>query len=220
MKTKSLVIIAFILLIGLNFLVLFQYKQLQKENQYLALVNAQYGSIKLGESEVLKHNLIIQQLSEAISCENLELKTPDTRENISFTKLIQNEPKLFFRFKEASCDACIQSTIEFLSDLSKSMPDIEIIILSGYANVRQFQAYAQSNQSKQFKVYNINEIPFTADQQDQPYLFIVTPDNLIRNVFITTKEDDRLTQEYLNAIMHRYWHHAIHDHHDCCDHHH
>ena len=181
----------------------------------MVLINAQHQNSKPWEVGLLKKNIIIQQLSEAVNCETIELKEPKLGENISFAKLIRNEPKLFFRFKENHCDGCVQSSIRLLSQLSDSVPDIEISILCGYNNVRQFQAYAQANR-KQFEVYNINEMPLAAEIQEQPYFFVVTPDYRIRNVFITTKEDEHFTENYLAAIQNKYWH--IHDHN--CDEHH
>jgi hypothetical protein len=218
MKTQNFLLISlFALLIGLNVFLSIKYKQVQKTNSYLTLINTRYEGYKPWLTDILKENILIQQLSEASDCREMELKGSGTKKNIPLEKIIKDEPKLFFRFKETHCDGCVQSSVRMLSQLSDSVPELEITVLSGYQNVRQFNAYSQSQQK--FEVYNVNEIPLPTEYQDQPYLFVVTPDYRIRNVFITVKDDDLLTEQYLKMMQNKYWHSHIHgpecDHSDC-----
>jgi phage gp45-like len=194
------------LLLVFNISALYKYQKCQKEllSAHEVLKNLSDRD-EYGDTSVLKQFIISQQRSEAVSCKFVELKDSKTGQIVPLSSLINGKNTLlFFRFKETSCDACVQQSTVELDKLSAHFPENKIVILSGYSNVRQFNAYAQAC-NKNFRVMNADSIPVDAENQEQPYFFVVTPDLKIQNVFIVSKGDDKLTVEYLHCMVHKYW---------------
>ncbi len=59
---------------------------------------------------------------------------------------------------------------------------------------------------------NVSSLPVAAENQDQPYFFVVTPELKMQNVFIVNKGDSKLTEEYVHSMVHKYWGECQHDH--------
>jgi hypothetical protein len=215
---KNILLISIILLLIFNSVLLYKYKQQGKRNGNL-LVQLEQQSTQKGEFEDLKQIILLQQRSEAYPCTDVEMKNPKTKENVSLYSLLkQDKPTLFFRFKENDCDACVQSATQILTDIAEHFLEIDMVILSGYGNARQFYAYAQA-ENHQMSIYNVDHLPLPVDKQEVPYFFILTSELRIQNVFIPNKSDPVLTTKYLDVIQEKYWPdkhdhtHCTHDHH-------
>lgn len=196
---------AVILLLIFNLIALYRYHQSQKDLQMISYRLNELSVKELRESSVLKQTMLCQQMSEAVSCRNVEIQDAETKETVTLASLFKsNGNLLFFRFKENDCDACVEKSIDLLEKISEHFPANGIVILSGYSNVRQFYAYAQSRK-KYFRIFNIESLPVIAENQEQPYFFVVTPDLKVQNVFIVSKNDSQLTADYLHHMEHKYW---------------
>jgi hypothetical protein len=211
MNKNILLGIVIILLLIFNSVIAYKYNANKKE---LAIVN-RFSELQVKENHnanSLKKAIMLQQLSEAIPCVDIEIKDAETQKTVFLHSLLEKDkPLLFFRFKESYCDACVEQSILLLTDMSKYFPENRILILSGYANVRQFYAYAQTYK-KHFKVFNIDVLPIAAEDQDSPYFFVLTQDMKFQNIFIVNKEDIGLTSEYLHYMGHKYWSDYTHEH--------
>ena len=218
MKKETLFIIAIIILLAFNSVLLYKHKQLK--NNHLSLFS-QLSEL-LGKEDFLKTTSIVQHFSEGMPANGIEVRNSENGMNVPLSSLAENDACLFFRFKETDCDGCVQQSIRLLEKFSNQFPEMKIFILSGYSNVRYFHAYVQ-NHKENFIVYNLNFMPLTADNQDEPYFFVLTPDQRIQNVFITNNEDNSFSEEYIDCMRVKYWSAHIHDHnceHEHCDHHH
>jgi hypothetical protein len=193
------------LLLALNSIVLYRYYHSQEKLQEISYQMNELSIKELRESFILKQAMMFQQMSEAVSCKDVKLQDAKTRKTIALFSLFKgNNALLFFRFKENDCDACVEKSVKLLEKMSGYFPANGIVILSGYGNVRQFYAYAQSKK-KQFRILNTETFPVAAENQEQPYFFVVTPDLKIQNVFIVNKGDSQFTGDYLHNIEHKYW---------------
>jgi hypothetical protein len=208
-----------VLLLLFNLSLMYKYKQQKNSINDLTNKTGRITDREAWEAEELKEATLIQQLSEAYPCQNIEIKNPKTKENILLHSLLkEHKVVLFFRFKENDCDACIQHATKTLSEIAEHFPEMNIVILSGYGNVRQFYAYAQT-ENHQLSVYNVNHLSIPVDDREIPYFFILTPALKIQNIFILDKSDPTLTIRYLNVMQEKYWPgehdhtHCTHDHH-------
>jgi hypothetical protein len=203
-KTVFLWIIIGLLLV-LNSTVLYRYYRSLEKLQEISWQVNEFSVKELRESSILKRTVMFQQMSEAVSCREVKLQDAETRKTVTSQSLLKgNSALLFFRFKENDCDACVEKSVDLLEKISGYFPANGIVILSGYGNVRQFYAYVQSKK-KQFRILNTETLPVAAENQEQPYFFVVTPDLKIQNVFIVNKGDSQFTGEYLHNIGHKYW---------------
>jgi hypothetical protein len=219
MKKNVFLWIIAILLLLFNLNLLYKYKQQKNNINDLTDNIVQIADDKKIEITQLKETILIQQRSEAYPCTDVEMKNPKTKENVSLHSLLkQDKPVLFFRFKENDCDACVRNATQILSDIAEHFPEIDLAILSGYGNVRQFYAYVQA-ENHQLNIYNVDHLPLPVDEQDVPYFFILTPELKMQNVFIPDKSDPMLTAQYLDVMQKKYWPdkhdhtHCTHDHH-------
>ena len=209
MKKKKFIltlVISSILLMILNIGLLYRHSQNEKE---LSIQKEQLNKLTIDKkeiSETFRKSTIYQQASEATTCKDFKVIDPiNNEETILFKDIIHNKvAQLFFRFKETNCDACTQNTLKQLSKLSAQFPKQGIIVLAGYKNIRQFNAFAQTYKLN-FKVFNVHTLPIVAEKQNQPYLFVVTSEYKIQNIFIVNKSESRFTAEYLRCMTNKYW---------------
>ncbi len=213
MKNK-LLITTIILLTVLNMGLLYIIKKNTQNKGITSIENIQLKE-QLDKTQwnlnVMRQTMMLQQRSESTPFGEVKVKRITEIGNIPFKTLIQKEPYLCFRFKETDCDACINRTTKLLTELAPHFPQ-KIMVLSGYANMRQFYAFAQTYKDY-FSVFNVDTLPVAAENQSQPYFFIVTPDMRIQNVFILTDEIWEATSEYIHNMEHKYWNvHCEHKH--------
>lgn len=195
-----------ILAIGFTITTIFNLFILQKYKQ-LSGISTQISEAHnktLKKEIILQENILTQYIAEGELCPDVNLKDPKTKQNKKISELIANDnPKLFFRFKETDCDACIQKALRLLKDIATEYPQLSITILSGYSNTRQFYAYA-NNENKSYEIYNITEFPITLEEQERPYFFILDNRLEIKSPHIFIQEDDYLSKEYLKCMIQKY----------------
>lgn len=194
-----------ILLLAGNAVLFYKYKQLKVYHLSLVDKYNELSTKQLRIASVLKENNVVQRMTEAMSCPDITLVDPGSKRNRKISDLLQKDaPLLFFRFRETDCNACVQQALELLKDIAVRFPEQKIVVLSGYKNVRQFYAYA-GNESKEFKVYNVNEFPILPDNYDKPYFFVLNKNMELRDIFFYVKEETELNMDYLNCIIRKHW---------------
>lgn len=203
---------AFVIVTALNFILLNKYKQERAVNAYVTEKQEKVSANEL----TLQENMLFQYTVEATPCPDVKLGNPKTKGELKLSELVEGKaPKLFFRFKETDCDACIQKALRLLKEITTEFPDLPVTILSGYTNTRQFYAYANS-ENKSYEIYNISSFPVITEEQDKPYFFVLNGKLTMESVYIFTKENSRLSREYLKCMMHKYGY--CHEEH-CCQKH-
>jgi hypothetical protein len=194
-----------LLLLVLNIVILIKHKENKEESQ---LLFEQYNEVS-AKGIMLKQQGAFQQAAEAVVLPDMELKSPKDNSRIKLSSLLKDgHPKLFFRFRETDCDACVQHSLDLIKEAANRIPGEDIIILSGYKNVRQFYAYTKT---QKLSTYNIEDQSLPLDTQEQPYFFIIADHARIQNVFVPLKGDKGYTADYLSMMKNKYWH--LHQHH-------
>src|SRR5690554_4736723 len=112
-----------------------------------------------------------------------------------------NEPKLVFRFSQIYCGTCVTREIRLLREFAREIGWENIIFLatnSDEAYLRRFQRVSQV----QTPIHNITYDFFGVDQEhlDTPYMFILDSDSSFKDLFISMKENEVRTQQYLEKI--------------------
>lgn len=107
---------------------------------------------------------------------------------------------LVMRYSYIHCNACVDSIMVILNDFSKQT-GIKPLILSQYANRRDYINFVRVNQIKQ-PIYCVEDTLCIADNLDVPYLFVLDSDMKCNNFFIPRKEYTKGAKMYLNSIRH------------------
>jgi hypothetical protein len=202
---KTMPFVVILALLTLNVFLFLQTDKYKKRNNRLA-ADIQNVSAAQSANNNLKAAIVFQQLTESTFVPEIEIDDMETGSKILFSKLLtKNTPLLFFRFRETSCDGCVEHTVSMLTAMADHFPSGRLAILCGYSNTRQFNSFARTMQEHHFRVFNVPAMPVPADEQEQPYFFVLTADGLIRNVFIISKNEEELTAEYLHLMGHKYW---------------
>lgn len=205
-KKRYLQFSIIVILIFFNILLLNETRKLRRE--YILLANKKDMEIANRKGDIsflMREAYILQYKTESTVCPNVHLTEPQKNEKCRFFDLIKDgKPKLFFRFKETVCDACIQKALSLLTEIQNKYPYQKINILSGYINIRQFYAYA-NNKQKMFNIFNISNFPIELESQDNPYFFMLNGNLEMKNVFIYTPEHPELAIDYLQCIIQKYW---------------
>ena len=155
-------------------------------------------------SQKIKKYSIFQQIMEGTDFPEITIDK-GRGDSLLLSSLLNayDVPVLCFRFKDSHCDACIQHAIRLLNKISKDS-QCQIVVMSGYANFRQFKAFENSQNGK-LVTYNIEDIEcWEIDDIEQIYFFVFK-DGKIHNVFVPLKEDEIYMQNYINSMIQKYW---------------
>lgn len=201
---KHIIYLSFAFLLICNVYIGLKYYKLRDNSSYIA---DKYASISVKEeriSQKLKTYSIYQQTMEGCNIPNVIIGNRE-KDSLTLFSLSQNttENILCFRFKDTHCDACIQYAMRLLNEVVEKIKG-KIVVLSGYTNYTHFAAFASKQKSK-ISTYNIQNIKdWNIDQIEQSYFFIIN-DGKIHNVFVPLKEDEIYTQNYIDAMIYKYW---------------
>lgn len=157
-------------------------------------------------STQLKEHARLQHEMESVVLPDIWVDDIGNQQKVSFRTLCQNDSiRLFFRFKETHCDACIQSTLGVLKEMLAKNENLSVDILCSYLHTRHFLSFAHTWNQK-MNVYNVESLPWkNVEKVEAPYFFIVKNGETINNLFITIKEDKQSTEEYMNVIIEKYY---------------
>ncbi|MEO9885045.1 MAG: hypothetical protein ABJR05_06705 [Balneola sp.] len=112
-----------------------------------------------------------------------------------------NEKVLVFRFSELNCGSCVTREIRELRDFAKKYGWEQIIFLATNSDNEALETYKRVSGIKT-EVYNINQHFFELDKEliDTPYMFIIDQDSIIKELFISMKQDPDRSVDYFNSI--------------------
>lgn len=203
-KNNLILIVCIVVLMALNIGLLYR---LNFAKSLIISENKEYveklDKIERDYRELLS-NQFYQYESEGIILANFHLMEIGKRESIPISSVLNNKKILFFRFKETNCDACINSFMEFLNDISKDLTSLNMVILCGYTNVHEYRTFVHKN-NLDIAVYNVEEIPdLPIESQENPYFFILDSNLRIKNLFIPTVHKLENLRKYLIFIKENY----------------
>lgn len=124
----------------------------------------------------------------------------DEKENkITLKQLVQNKPKLIFKYSDLNCNVCIDEQINLLKKASEKIGSENIIILANYNSPRELSQFIRMNQIN-FKVFNLRNTEFTSVDRSLPYYFILDESFSLNLLFIPIKGNTSLSQLYFNKV--------------------
>lgn len=116
-------------------------------------------------------------------------------------QLSSSSPKLVFRFSQIYCGTCVTREIRLLRDFAGEIGWENIIFLATNSDDEYLKRFQRVSQVKT-PIHNISYTFFEIDNEplDTPYMFILDSDSSFKELFISMKENEVRTQQYLEKI--------------------
>jgi|GEM_PF-4213915 len=112
-----------------------------------------------------------------------------------------NLPILIVRFSEFYCNACINRDVEILKRLSSDIGFENMIYLVSHNRNYYWKRFKEIKKIKSgFYNVSFDYLDIDRDSLTTPYMFILDQDSTIKSLFISIKEDEARTIEYLESI--------------------
>jgi len=140
-----------------------------------------------------------QPLSDSLIISD-ENRSYTTRE---FVNTFLKSNKLFFRYTDVNCNACVDSSLTVIKAFSEKLRDTNIIILASYQTARDLYVWKRINKIKN-PVLSIpyKSLAIKTENLNEPFFFVLNRfDRTVQNLFIPAKEYMRTTDEYLQSIQ-------------------
>lgn len=201
----KLVLSVIVVLMILNIYLLFQLQVTKmsvqsNEKEYNRVLNEEKRS-----SWLMFKNMLFQYQDEGILLDDLKLVPYDSSDPFSISSLVDNDTKLFFRFKETNCIICVNKFMEVLKNIPDSFPIEHLVILCGYENFHEYRVFVTKNNMK-MKVFNIDELPnLIVEEINEPYFFVLNKNLRIQNIYIPDKNNAENVNRYLSCLKGKYW---------------
>jgi len=184
-------VVIIIILLLLNAIIVVGYFSLK--NSYNQILNTQSIQALLASDYLTAMKYNNMQINE-VTVKNVKDTT------FSLPQLCTSKYTLVMRYSYIHCNACVDSIMMILNNFSKQT-GIKPLILSQYANRRDYINFVRVNQIKQ-PIYCVEDTLCIADNLDVPYLFVLDSDMKCNNFFIPRKEYTKGAKMYLNSIRH------------------
>jgi tryptophan synthase alpha subunit len=126
----------------------------------------------------------------------------------SLIKDIENkkEPKLVFRFSQIHCSSCVTREIRTLRSFANQIGWERIIFVATNSDEEDLNRFKRVSQIKT-KIFTVDPYFFQLDDEpiDTPYMFIIDSDSSLKELFISMKENEVRTEQYLERISASYF---------------
>lgn len=108
--------------------------------------------------------------------------------------------RLVLRLHEGMCLTCHSASLKYL--VQKLLErQISLTIVGSYASTDVFERELKRIGGIEFERLNNNSLrSVVADEQNRPYLFLLSPQGQISDVFFLTKKDTLLINEYIRMV--------------------
>lgn len=196
---KFYVIIIIILIASLSFLIVALH---QVNNEYIKLSSNLEKNSLIEQKSSEKYRILAINTKNQYRCNNTKIKdiyvAKPLGDSIKLSSIINNKPKLIFRFKETDCNICIENALNDIREIYRIVGAQNIIILANYYNVRSFISFFNSNKMN-VMIYNTSskELGIPIESLDTPYFAIVDAKLIAHSIVIPAKELDGFTKDCL-----------------------
>lgn len=114
--------------------------------------------------------------------------------------------KLVFRFSQLYCGACVNREVRLLREAAKKIGWMNIIFIATVPSKDDLNKFKNTNHIKA-NIYNVNNPYFSIDKEpiDTPFMFIIDSDFAFKELFISMKENEIRTEQYLHHITTKYF---------------
>lgn len=138
--------------------------------------------------------------------EYINKPVPDSLFIITEEKINLTNPKLIFRFSQIYCDTCVTREIRLLREYAKEIGWENIIFITTNSDEKFLNRFQRVSQVKT-PINNVSYDFFEIDKEslDTPYMFILDSDSTFKELFISMKENEVRTTQYLDKINKEYF---------------
>ncbi len=166
-------------------------------------------------ASVIETNDIIDQIlinRELITIRNIGLQinikqkiTDEKGNKISITELLNNSPKIIFRYSGLNCQLCIEEEIKILRKYINDIGFDNILFFSTYNSTRDLFLFKRINQLQNFRIYNLKEekLNIPIDSINIPYVFLVSSSGHIDILHIPEKTKSEFSEQFYKVIISR-----------------
>jgi len=185
---KILIYTTFFLVLGFIFINNYRYKA--------AYTNG------LRQREVLEEMVILHSNmggSYDLSSETIFL---DSLSNaIQLKDLVEDSPKLVFRFTSLNCDKCYKEVLSVIAKQSKEHNDCDLILIVSFNHVNNLRLILRDyNLRVPFFLTTSASLINEVDSINYPYFFTLEQDGKVSKIFFVNYETPELTNQYLTNI--------------------
>ena len=201
---KVTLLIFLVILMALNVLILYKYKEVQHKLSTIANIHKEGLTNKekqLADTEKLYENNIIATKENENLKLNKELKLITIEGDTIFAKDAFKNNNLILRYSVLNCGDCVDAEFKNLERFARKFTN-RITIITYHERIRglimdykKLQELGLDNVT----VYMLpnNQLSVPLEKHNIPYYFHITPDLTIHNVFIPLKEQPKLSEYYL-----------------------
>lgn len=162
--------------------------ELVKNNYLLKIKNDYY-------SQLIRW---LQVSSQTIISGDLKLRNEDG-DDIFLNEVIDDKPKLIFRYSELDCNICIESQINFIKDFLKKHDKNDLVMLANYKNSKSIDQFKIINDFNH-DIYNVEILDSTLLNLNFPFYFILDNKYKPKMFFFPSKSFPEETKSFFQMI--------------------
>jgi hypothetical protein len=120
-----------------------------------------------------------------------------------FVNMFLKSNKLFFRYTDVNCNACVDSSLIKIKAFSEKLRDSNVIILASYQTARDLYVWKRINKitNPVFRI-SYKSLAIKTENLNEPFFFVLNKyDRTVQNLFIPAKEYMHTTDEYLQSML-------------------
>lgn len=118
---------------------------------------------------------------------------------LTIKDVMKNRRIIVFRYSFIHCNSCVDTIMKLVDSFAKEVGKDKILILSQYANYRDYRNYVRINRIK-LPIYDIRDTILADCIIDKPYMFVLDDDMVCNNFYVPHKEAPDLVNQYLQMV--------------------
>lgn len=120
---------------------------------------------------------------------------------IDLKDILNDSPKLIFRFSQMDCKACIDEEFDRIKRLSKQIGINNVLIITDYENPRNLRLFIKMNLID-VAVYNCEKFDLLIEERGlSPYVFLLSKEGYTQKVHYLDKSSVESTKEFYKDIL-------------------
>lgn len=205
-RSILLIIITLIILIMFNIISVLKINKSKNDLSKTVEKLKESNEMLISLSKILRIRDSLAFIIEDLRLNENTIVTTLNNDSIHFYQILDENPKLVFRFTEESCPPCVEMEIERLKKIGETIGKENVVVLTSYRNLRYLKLLKQQN-NIDFSIYNINDthLNFPTVLENIPFLFIINSKLEAELVFIPEKTIPELSLQYYKIVKKRFF---------------
>jgi len=123
----------------------------------------------------------------------------------SIVGLLNDSPKIIFRYSELNCQLCIEDEIQILKKYIDAIGFDNILFFSTYNTTRDLFLFKRMNQLQDFEIYNLKEekLNIPVDSLNIPYVFVVDSFGNVFMLHIPERTKPEYSEQFYKVVISR-----------------